>query len=199
MYSFIREIGAQRDLCTRNSDITAIHAKGKELGVYRMYVREDKVIKQFREASLSLPPWDEALCFDWEGGQWNKVKAQIDRRVERHKEQFPVVSRGIAWKGNPIYIHGYKFEDEAFFKVELNMLGTRAKEPERALKTLAEALECHEFLIPDEVAEPKPPYTKHEAAFLTIDEYLSRNLPPDMYDLLGKIEKLTDAQSAAAL
>ncbi|MDD4318997.1 MAG: hypothetical protein PHW10_01590 [Candidatus Peribacteraceae bacterium] len=183
LYSFVSEIGRQRDLCIRHRFTTAIHTKSKELGVYRMYGREEEAIKYLRDAASSLPPWEEAALFDWEGVKWNKVKAQIDRRVGRHKELEPVVSRGVAWKGNPVAIHAYKFEVERFFKIELEMLGETARQPERALKTMAEALECHDFLIPEAVAKPKAPYTKHEAAFLTIDEYLSRKLPPDMYAL----------------
>lgn len=181
--SFFEEFGAQRDLCIRNRNMTAIHAKGKELGVYRMYDRQEEAIKQLRDATAALPSWDDAALFDWEGNDWNKIKSEIDRRTHRHKKLETVVSRGVTWRGRPVCIHAYKFEVDPVFKVELEMLGTPAKRPEFALKTLADALECHEFLIPSEVCMPRSPYVKHEAAFLTIDEYLSRNLPSDMYDL----------------
>lgn len=176
-------MGAQRDLCNRHRETTAIHAKGKELGVYRMYNRDADVIKHLRNAAASLPSWETANLFDWEGGDWNKVKTEIDVRTKRHKKLETVVSRGVAWNGNPVCIHAYKFEAEPVFKVELEMLGADSEKSEFALKTLSDALECHDFLIPEEICIPKPPYTKHEAAFLTIDEYLSRNLPPDMYAL----------------
>jgi len=196
LHSFVVEIGTQRDLCIRNRDTTAIHAKGKELGVYRMYERDEKPIKHLRDAAAALPPWKDALLADWEGAEWDRVKAQIDNRVERHTKLETIVSRGVAWKGHPVCIHAYKFEAEPRFKVELEMLGSIAKRPEQSLKILSEALECHDFLIPTVVALPKPPYEKHEAAFYTIDEYLSRNLPSDMYDLyashIGKISGATD-------
>ncbi len=193
--SFLEELGTQRDICIRNRDIAAIHAKGKELGVYRMYGRDADVIQHLRDTTASLPSWEEANQFDWEGADWNKTKAEIDARTERHKRLETVVSRGVAWKGNPVCIHAYKFEAEPVFKVELEMLGAHAEKSEFALKTLAGALECHDFLLPPEICTPKPPYAKHETKFLTIDEYLSRNLPRDMYDLFAP-QKPADSSRA---
>ena len=183
LHSFIEEIERQRDICHRNQSTTAIHTKGKELQVYRMHKADKTVIEHLRDAASSLPSWDSALLSDWEGSKWNKVKSQIDSRVKRHEKQQSVLSQGVSWKGSPILIHSYKFEPDSSFKVELVMLSTMARQPERSLKTISEALECHDFLIPEHVAKPKPPYSKHETDFQTIDEYLSRKLPSDLYNL----------------
>lgn len=183
LYSFVAEFGAQRELCVANREKTAIHAKGKDLQVYRMYSTDAEAISYLRGAAESLPPWDEAMLFDWEGDKWDVAKKQIDIRVQKHKKLQEVTSRGVCWKGNAVCIHAYKFEPDPMFKVELVMPSSQAKRPELALRTLADSLECHDFLLPEEVATAASPYARHEAAFMTIDEYLSRNLPPDMYDL----------------
>ena len=68
-------------------------------------------------------------------------------------------------------------------KVELVMTDYQSHDPDYALDSIIRTLECHECLIPEFIAKPKPPYERHEVDFLTIPEHLSRTMPQDLYDL----------------
>ncbi len=78
-------------------------------------------------------------------------------------------------------IHAYKFEDDPICKVEIILPSYTTPSPELPIQLMASMLECHEFLVPSSIAEPLAPYTKHEAKFLTVPEFLRANMPRNLY------------------
>ena len=182
-YAFARDLHEKFDLCAKHNGTTAIHTKGKTLQVFRMFDRDDRTAKHLRDAAASLPSWEETPVWDWEGSAMQKIQSQVDARTRKHPKLLPVISRGVAWGNTPVIIHGYKYEEDPMMKLELLLPSREASQPEFALKTISAALECHEYLIPDCVATPRPPYSRHEAEFETLTQHLVRTLPEDLYDL----------------
>ena len=183
LYGFMREMRDKRDVCLRHSANTAVHDAGKALQVYRLFESRSDTVAYLRTTVAALPSWKESWRWGSEGSTWDKSRRDIEARMERHEKLQPILTHGVSWNGRPILIHAYKFEADPIMKVELVMTDQQAQEPDYALETMVRALECHECLVPDYIAKPKPPYERHEAKFLTIQEHLSRTMPSDLYDL----------------
>lgn len=183
LYGFMSEMREKRDLCIKHGETTAVHAKGKALQVYRMYESRADTLAYLRTTAAALPEWERAWRWGSEGKQWEKTQRDIEARMEKHQKLQPLLTRGVSWNGRPILIHAYKFEADPAMKVELVVPDQQADDPDFALHTIVRALECHECLVPEFIAKPKPPYERHEADFLTIQEHLSRTMPSDLYAL----------------
>lgn len=183
IYIFVTEMKGYRATCLKHEGTAAIHNAGKELQVYRMFKRDEAVARQLRLASEALPSWKESLYWGSDGDRWDKLQRDITARMKKHTKQHPIVTRGVSWEGVPILIHAYKFEPDPFMKVELVMPVHSMVVPQLALKTIASALACHEFLIPDCMTVALPPYQGHATDFLTIREYLSSAMPQSLYSV----------------
>lgn len=182
LYSFYADIKCRADLCVAQEKHAAIHmTKSKMLQVYRLYESQHKTADYLRVAVDSLETWEQSALWDFEGGIWEKIERDVNARMRRHKKLQPVLTRGITWKGNPILVHAYKFEPDPIMKVELVTPDSRMSAPQFSLHAVSDALDCHNFILPEHVASPLAPYTRHEANFLTPVEYLTRTLPEDLY------------------
>ena len=183
LYIFLKEVQGYRATCLKHEGTAAIHDAGKELQVYRMFKRDDAVARQLFRASEALPSWGESLYWSSDGDRWEKLQRDIMARMKKHKKQHPIITRGVSWEGLPVLIHAYKYEPDPFMKVELVMPAVTSVLPPLPLKTIADALRCHEFLIPDYMTVALPPYQGHATDFLTIREYLSSAMSPNLYNL----------------
>jgi hypothetical protein len=176
-----QELADQVAICKKHSQTAAIHDKGKELQLYRLFHRDAAVAEHLRNAAETLPSWQEALDWSNEGQKWEKIKQDVTGRMTKHNELLPLVTKGIAWEGRPVLIHAYKFEADPMVKVELVLPHVERELPTLPLRTIASALRCHEYLVPSELAEARPPYERHEAEFLSIPQYLSQTMPSSLY------------------
>lgn len=184
LYLFHTDIKRRADLCVAHEQTAAVHmTNSKALQIYRLYPSQVESLKHFRLIADALPTWEEANLWDFEGNNWERVERNVNARMKKHKKLHPIFTRGISWNGNPILIHAYKFEPDSLIKVELIVPDSRRSSPQFALHALSDVLECHELLVPKCFATPLPPYTRHEAKFLTPLEHLSRTLPEDLYTL----------------
>lgn len=184
LYDFHADLKRRADLCVAHEKTSAVHeTNAKALQVYRLHPSEQASVEYLRAASDSLSTWEEAILWDWEGGEWEKVERNINARMKKHKKLLPILTRGVVWQSRPILIHAYKFETDPVMKVELIVPDSRMSAPEFALHAISSTLECHQFLLPDYAAISLPPYTRHETKFVTPVEYLARTLPEDLYTL----------------
>ncbi len=179
--SYLQEVQEQRAIVERHEGSAAIHTAGKELQVYRMFDRSADTAQALRRATESLSPWDQTPYWKQEGNKWEKITRDIEARMAKHSEQHPILTRGVAWHSRPMLIHAYKFETDPKMKVELILPTIPSPLPQLPLRSLAEALQCHEYLIPSYCAKALPPYEGHDANFLTLSEYLSQNMPKELY------------------
>lgn len=181
LHGYHQEIDAQRSLCDKHTPTAAIHTKGKELQLYRLFERDEATAEHLRRVTDALPSWEETLDWNREGKNWEKLERDITGRMTKHEELLPIVTKGVSWEGRPILIHAYKFEADPTMKVELVLPHVELENPELPLRTIASALRCHEHLVPEGLAQARPPYERHEAEFISIPQYLSHTMPPELY------------------
>jgi hypothetical protein len=177
----MQEVQEQRALIERHKDSAAIHTASKQLEVYRMFERKAETAQALRSAAERLPSWDQTPYWKQENSKWAKLSRETEARMAKHSKQHPILTRGIAWNNRPILIHAYKFEPDPRMKVELILPTIPSLLPELPLRTLAGALQCHDYLVPSYIAKPLPSYEGHDANFQTLSEYLSLNMPKELY------------------
>ncbi len=178
---YLADIDGMQSICRKHEGTSAIHTKGKELQVYRMYLSGSKLAEHLHEAAGKLPGWEESPFWSMSGGSWEKIRKEVEDHVERHSSQVHISSRGVLWEDTPVLIHAYKFDADKYLKIELILPEYASPLPVLPLRRIIQALHCHEFLVPEFIAKPKPPYAGHEADFLTLTDYLSRTMPPELY------------------
>jgi len=182
IFSYLREIHDYRDVCLRHEKTAAIHnTDSGALEVYRMFDRKDETAAQLHRSLKLLPSWQESPYWVENGKQWEELKSDIGSRVEKHTKQCHIALQGIVWENIPMLIHAYKFDGDPKMKLEIVVPPFNSPFRVLPLRLVAEALRLHEFLIPEHVAKPCPPYAGHEARFLTPWEYLSTSMPPSLY------------------
>lgn len=176
-----QELVEQASFCKKHEQTAAIHDKGKELQLYRLFHRDAAVAEYLRKTTETLPTWKEALDWSSEGQKWEKLERDVIARMTKHGKLLPIVTKGVTWEGCPVLVHAYKFEADPVMKVELVLPHVERELPTLPVRTIASALRCHEYLVPSELAEARPPYERHEADFLSIQQYLSQTMPPSLY------------------
>lgn len=174
---YIRETGDQLALCAKHLATAAIHNKGKELQIYRQFDRREETAASIRRCGDMLPDWDTTLEWEAEKNYLSKLRREIERRMEKHTKQHPVYTRGVAWEHRPVLIHAYKFEPDSAMKLEIIAPNVKRHIEELPLHIVCSVLRCHDYLVPDFVARPNPPYARHETDFLTLTEYLTETMP----------------------
>jgi hypothetical protein len=178
---YLQEVERYRAICQQHQHTAAIHMKGKELQIYRLFDRSADATEQLRTASELLPPWEESVFWKYEGDAWKKLHRDVEARMKKHQKLMPILTKGIEFNNLPMLIHAYKFEPDPMMKVELIVPHSEAMDAELPLRILALALECHDYLLPAYVTHPLPPYTRHETKFATVWEYLSATMPPELF------------------
>jgi len=169
-------------MCNKHNKTAAIHTRGKTLQVFRIFKTDELTAKNIRHATEQLPSWEQSLF--WESNQqtFQKTLKEIESRMARHGKQHAIITRGIEWNDVPLIVHAYKFEPDSVMKVELVFPPCKNCIPSLPLQAVTTMLECHEFIVPDFIASPLPPYSRHEMNFLTtIKEYLLQEMPKDLY------------------
>lgn len=169
-----------RALVAKHAETTAIHTKGKDLQLYRLFDATAEVADYIRIGAEKLPSWEQSIFANPDLPRWEKQMHQVNQRMAKHQKLLPIVTRGVTM-GIPILIHAYKFEPDPILKVELIAVPHRTPAPLLPLQTMAALLSCHEFLVPDGVAKALPPYTRHEAEFVMMWDYLSQTMPKGLY------------------
>ncbi len=186
LYEYLLEIESSRQICILHGNNTAIHTTDSQaLEVYRLYPRNEEVADCLRTGANLLPSWEQSHFWSSNASRLNKMKSGIEGRMKRNKRLLPLVTKGVAWQGIPLLLHGYKFEDDRLqgdvIKIEIDMIDLEAPTPELPIKLMASLLECHDFLVPNAVSAPLPPYTKHEANFITVQDFLKATMPENLY------------------
>lgn len=183
LYSYLSEVQGHYDTCAEHVTTAAVHDVGKTLQVFRMFKSDEMTINCLRKNCMSLPEWEQSCFWLSDNKDWSKVERGVVTRMKierRNKGLLPILTRGIEFEGMPLLIHAYKFEADPAMKIELlPMQCSQVENP--PLFTVAHALRCHEFLVPDYMAEPLPFGQYHDAKILTLWEYLHRTMPPNLY------------------
>ena len=178
---YLEEIEAMRSYCMKHSKTTAIHTRGHELQVYRMYESKGKTAQYIHEMLAPFPEWEESPYWFSHGESWLRLKEEVEIRVNRHSNQCHIACQGIIWNNEPMLVHVYKFDTDKYLKVELIIPTNHGFLPVLPLRRITDAIQVHEHLVPEFIAKPKPPYTGHEMKFISLSDYLSREMPKGLY------------------
>lgn len=181
VHLYLGEIEECRAICELHKDTAAIHTKGKELQVFRMFKRDDTAITYLKNMTKQMPGWEESPHWLATGQKWQKLERDVTSRMKKHTKQIPIATKGVDWEGTPILIHAYKFETDPNMKLELILPDYESDTTPLPIQAIAEALRCHDHLLPQYMATALPPYERHETAFQTIPEYLAAHMPPARY------------------
>ena len=181
LLSYLQEIQGQQTLIKRHADTAAIHSASKQLEVYRMFASASGVAESLRKSAMALPSWNTNQYWKQEGNKWERLKNEIEARMERHSKQHAVFTKDIAWNDRVILIHAYKFEPDSRMKIELVVPALPSPLPELPSKIIADVLTCHEYLVPEYIAKPSPYYKGHDANFQSLSQYLSLTMPESLY------------------
>lgn len=181
IYGYLEDIANIKVLCGQYEANTAIHDRGRTLQVYRLYERHADTARSIRDMTQSLPSWKESLFWETEYNKFEKLERDVTARMKKHEKLHPIATRGVSWERWPMLVHAYKFEPDPVMKVELVIPKCSSPLPELPVRDIVRALQCHSHLVPECVAKPLDPWTRHEAKFSTISEYLSRTMPDNLY------------------
>ncbi len=181
IYGYLEEIESCRSICKKHDKTAAVHTRGKTLQVYRLFQSEEITARQIRHATEELSDWKETPFWKSHQQVWEKTVKQIESRMAHHGKQHAIITRGVDWNGTPLIVHAYKFEPDSVMKVELVFPPCTIPAPDLPIQTMAAILQCHEYIVPGYIASPLPPYSKHEARFSTIMEYLLQVMPEGLY------------------
>lgn len=178
---YFEELEGYRARCIAHEKSAAIHQRGTELQVYRLFERNESAAQFLRDSTSALPGWQESSFWRSYGQKWKQVESGVRTRMAKHKRLTEIATRGVLWEGDPILVHAYKFDADPVMKVELVIPKSNPAMEDLPLRTIASVLECHEYLVPLSVAAALPPYQRHETKFLTVSEYLSQKMPTELY------------------
>lgn len=184
IHSYLHDTDAHAALCEKHNTTAAVHTRGSSLQLYRLFKTDAVTAKQVHQASKELPDWSESIYWKKGGtlaGLWEKQRRDVESHTTERNGLFPILTHGIAWEGLPVLIHAYKYETEPTMKLELIMGQYESPVPELSLHIILSLLRCHEFIVPEYIANALPPYERHETKFKTIGEYLTETMPKELY------------------
>lgn len=168
IYGYLQEVDGYRAVCRRHEGTAMAHAHDGELEVTRFFESGSNAAAHLQSALRQLPHWEESPCRR-SGGRG------------RYQHPLRLVPCGIVWEERRLLVRARHLRSPPLVQVDLVVPSRESDFPELPLKRLADALRCHEFLIPGVIAHSLPPPSGHGTQLLGIREYLSRAMPPNLY------------------
>lgn len=180
LHAYLHQVESDRALCMKCNATAAIHTRGKALQLYRVFEVVDGIVPEVKRATEKLHDWSVLPEAKQEQPLWNDELKEVAMRTKKHKSQHELITSGIEWEGRPVIAHAYKFEPDSVWKMEL-VVPSSYQEKQLPVSYIASLLRLHEYLVPEFLSKPLAPYVHHEAQFDAITEYLSREMPKDLY------------------
>lgn len=175
---YLLEIDGYRDTCLRCEGTAVVRAGSPGLEVIRYFARHDDTVSQLRSTigRLSVRPSRNHHPFPMSLGTVSKSQA--------HDDSGPLLRESIVWENRAALVHVTAADADAMrLQVSLLFPSVEGDLPKMPLRMLADALLCHEFLIPATVATPLP--AKPDATSQAVCDYLKRTMPRNLYASQG--------------
>jgi hypothetical protein len=159
--AYLLEIDGYCDVCRRCEETAVVHERLAGLEVARFYEFRDPTLSHLRSALGVL------------GGN--------DEIAQSRKHLFtPLLRYSLLWEHRLVLVAASLFPaDATLLQVTLFLPHVESDLPELPLRTLAHALLCHEFLVPELIASPRPPPRLPRS--LSVFDYLQRAMPEKLY------------------
>lgn len=163
VYAYLQEVDDLRAVCRRHEGTAGVLEQEGILQLTRFFAPNSQITTYLESTLRQLPAWEtDALWPD----------------AERRACQSSTFSRHtIVWEGCPLVVKVFFPTAAPFLQVDLLVPPWDGDLPRLPLRTLADALRCHEFLVPQAIAEAVPPPTDRQTRFLGIREHLERATP----------------------
>lgn len=173
VHAYLQEIDDYRAVCRRHEGTAVVRQRRSQLQVARFFKNTSETATHLQSALRQLA----AL----QGDHGRRDGGKDARRWRRHSTQEKAWRCQIVWAGRLLSLDAYRSGETAILQVNLHVpCVPRGDLPELPLRLLAEALRCHEFLLPDVVTAPLPVPPRQAAAFVGLREYLLRVTPPNL-------------------
>jgi hypothetical protein len=159
--AYLLEIDGYCDVCRRCEKAVVVHKRSAGIEVARFFEFRDATLSHLRSALGVLGGNDEIA-------------------LARKHLSAPLLRYSLSWKHRRLLVAASLFQaDMALLQVTLFLPHLVSDLPELPLRTLAHALLCHEFLLPEPIAFPRPPPRLPQA--LSVFDYLQRAMPEKLY------------------
>jgi hypothetical protein len=168
VYAYLREIDAYRGVCSRCAGTAVVRERAAWLEVTRWYKPTDEALTHLGSALGRLP-------------EHRPTQARREGYRREAGDDSPItLPRHITWEHRPAVVRSsLTGSDARTLQVTLLLHREAGDLPELPLRTLASALLCHEFLLPEVIASPLPPGRAPRS--LSVRAYLLRAMPPNLY------------------
>ena len=177
--AYLQEIGGYRAVCRRHEGTTTVDMHEGELRVARCFENSGETVAHLTSAVRLLPGLPGSAAGGRSGNDGTvRHGGSAARKAGRHDPPC-IVRRDIVWEGRRLLVHACLRPSSGVLRVDLCVFRWESDLPELPLRTVATALRCHEFLVPDGVALPLP-VPAEEGQGLGVRDYLTRAMPPNL-------------------
>src|SRR5947209_2072136 len=186
---YLEEIDAYWTLCLQHEETTEASITEGALHLIRRFHWTAARASYAESAVERLQEWRRSPFWRTDGAAWRACEDAVRTGTSSPGEDSQSMIRGISWEGRPILACVSGRESDRLLRVELILLPVWREMPELPLRTVADGLRCHAFLLPKRIALPLPCSTSPSS----IRQLLSRAMPPNLYASqcfsLGSAEK----------
>jgi hypothetical protein len=178
MYAYLTELDTYRSICLRHELTASIRVEGDALCVSRTFTLHFATVTCLKNCSNRCPGWEFTPYWGLQRSEWDVLKKHIDAQMRENSKVRAMGTLGIAWDHRPMLINPFILSADAKLVVELILPRLASPLPELPLRAVAQALRCHEYLVPAAIATPLPmPTSDREWG---IRAYLQRAMPQDL-------------------
>ena len=179
--SYLDEVAQYRSLCTKHEVTTGLCEEGEALHVLRLFPASDVIARHLCQAAARLPSWNESTAWKGNKQEWQELERSMRSRRAGCEQQSPLVTRGIAWDDLPLLLFADTRKRDSVLKIDLLIPPLREDLPLLPLRTIAQTLLCHAYLVPEVISPPLPLSKLHGDRASAISEYLKRTMPHLLY------------------
>ena len=173
--AYLREIDSYRAVCRRHEGTAIVDERAGDVRVGRSFESSRRTLGHLKSAMQLLPRSYGDAPRRSGHDRYGRHPQSLARIV---KHDLPCLLQcAVVWEGRRHIVHARRRTSPAVLSVDLFISPLESGLPELPLRTVAMALRCHEFLVPDIIALPLAvrPDEKHG-----VREYLKRAIPPNL-------------------
>jgi len=168
IYAYLLEVDGYRSICRRHEETATVEQDDGVVCVVRCFEPAAEAVEHLRTAVQLLPPPRRDT-------QPNHHHGEGDSQPPRE------VRQDVIWEGRLLHVRAGVQCSSAVLRVEVRVSPWESDFPELPLRTVATALRCHEFLLPDGVARAQPIREADQPKAHGVHAYLKCAMAPNLY------------------
>lgn len=173
--SYLREIQDCWTVCQRHEGTAVLRERHEGLEITRFFECRDQTLTHV-ESAIRLLAVDPRI----DGDDVPDLGCYGTKQQDRGSPSSSGMRAAIVWEARTGIVDACRSLSHAsLLQVTLLLLPQGIDLPELPLRTVADALRCHEFLVPEVIGVPVPPPVSFRS--LTVREYLQRAMPSNLH------------------